>query len=115
MHELSIAESIVGIAARYAGERKVTRVELKVGHLRQVVPTALTFAFDLLAEGTTVEGAALAIEEIPAVVLCRACAAETVVDAFPLACGTCAGLDVEVIRGEELSVDTLELETVAIV
>ncbi len=38
MHELSIAESVVAIACRHAAGRPVARVELKVGHLRQVVP-----------------------------------------------------------------------------
>ena len=29
---------------------------------------------------------------------------------FPLQCGQCAGLDVELVAGEELLVDALELE-----
>ena len=40
MHELAIAESIVGIGGRHANGRRVTKVHLKVGHLRQVVPSA---------------------------------------------------------------------------
>ncbi|MDP8949085.1 MAG: hydrogenase maturation nickel metallochaperone HypA [Actinomycetota bacterium] len=40
MHELAIAESIVGISGRHANGRRVTKVYLKVGHLRQVVPSA---------------------------------------------------------------------------
>ncbi len=31
-------------------------------------------------------------------------------DGFPLACGTCGGLDVDVVQGEELQVESLELE-----
>ena len=30
--------------------------------------------------------------------------------AFPLACAACGGLDVDVVRGEELQVESLELE-----
>ena len=48
MHELAIAESIATIAHRHARGRRVTQIDLKVGHLRQVVPSALTFAFELL-------------------------------------------------------------------
>ncbi len=40
MHELSIAGSIVEIAGRHANGRRVTKVYLKIGHLRQVVPFA---------------------------------------------------------------------------
>jgi hydrogenase nickel incorporation protein HypA/HybF len=110
MHELAIAESIVRVASAHAGERRVTSVHVKVGHLRQVVPASLEFGFELVGQGTPVEGAELRLDAIPAAVACRACAAETEVSEFPLHCGSCGGLDVEVIRGEELLVDSLELE-----
>ena len=110
MHELSIAESVVDVAARNARGRKVTRVELRVGHLRQVVPSALTFAFELVAQGTAIEGAELAIEEVPAVVGCRTCGTEAELEAFPAACAACGGIDVDVSGGDELLVDSLELE-----
>ena len=110
MHELSIADAVVQIASRHAAGRKVTRVELKVGHLRQVVPTALEFAFGLVADGTVVEGAELVMEEVPASVRCRACGAESTLAEFPAHCAPCGSLDVEVTGGEELLVDALELE-----
>ena len=110
MHELSIADAVVTIASRHAAGRKVTRVDLKVGHLRQVVPDSLTFAFELVSAGTELEGAELVIEDVPASVLCRSCGAETQLHAFPAHCGECGGLDVEVSGGDELLVDSLELE-----
>ena len=110
MHELSIAEAIVRIAAAHAGERRVWKVELKVGHLRQVVPTALEFAFELVALGTPVEGAELEIEVVPAAGLCRGCGTESALDAFPFRCSHCGALDLDVTRGEELLVEALELE-----
>jgi hydrogenase nickel incorporation protein HypA/HybF len=87
-------------------------VELKVGHLRQVVPDALAFAFTLVAEGTLAEGAELVMVEVPAAGVCRACGAESELPGFPLACARCGSLDLELIRGEELSVDALETEGV---
>ena len=110
MHELSIADAVVTIASRHAAGRQVTRVELKVGHLRQVVPSELEFSFGLVAEGTLVEGAELAIEEVPAQVSCNACGAEAELKEFPAHCVACGGLDVEVTGGDELLVDELELE-----
>ena len=114
MHELSIAGAIVGIASRHANGRKVTRVEVRVGHLRQVVPDSLDFAFELITKDTALEGAALVIEEVPARTDCRACGATGVLEAFPASCGTCGSLDVELIGGEELLVDSLELEEEAL-
>jgi hydrogenase nickel incorporation protein HypA/HybF len=110
MHELSIADAIVTIASRHAAGRKVSRVEVKVGHLRQVVPDSLSFAFELIAAGTELEGAELAIEDVPARVRCRACEAETVLKEFPAHCGECGGLHVDVTAGEELLVDSIEVE-----
>jgi hydrogenase nickel incorporation protein HypA/HybF len=110
MHELSIAEAVVEIASRHAAGRRVYRVDLRVGHLRQVVPSALDFAFELVSQGTPLEGAELAIEHVPAQGLCRSCGERTVMSEFPLRCSRCGGFDLEVTAGEELQVDSLELE-----
>ncbi len=110
MHELSIAESIVQIASRQADGRRVTKVQMKVGHLRQVVPSALAFSFELVAEGTPVEGAELEMEHVPAAGWCHGCGAESQLGSFPLQCRKCGGFDLEILKGEELLVESLELE-----
>ena len=115
MHELAIADAVVRIARAHAAGRKVAKVELKVGYLRQVVPSALEFAFGLVAEGTELEGAELVIEAVPAAGRCRDCGAEGPFPLLPPACGECGSFDVEVGQGEELLVDALELEEEAVI
>jgi hydrogenase nickel incorporation protein HypA/HybF len=110
MHELALAETVVAIAEEHAGGRRVARVELEIGRLRQVVPDALSFSFELVAQGTVVEGAVLALEEVPVRIACRACGAQTEMKAFPFACARCGGIDVEVTDGEQFQVVALELE-----
>ncbi len=110
MHELSIAESVVQIASHHADGRRVTKVGLKVGHLRQVVPSALAFGFELVAKGTPVEGADLELEDVPATGLCRDCGVESHLKSFPLQCEACRGFDLKILGGEELFVEYLELE-----
>jgi hydrogenase nickel incorporation protein HypA/HybF len=112
LHELAIAGSIVEIASRQANGRRVTKVQLKVGHLRQVVPSALTFSFELVAQGTPAEGAELEMEEVPAIGSCQGCGAESQLTEFPLRCRACGGYDLRVLEGEELLVESLELEEV---
>lgn len=110
MHELSIAQAIVDIAARNAGGSRVTCVFVRVGRLRQVVPSALEFSFELCAHGTPVENASLELEVVPIEVTCRTCGAGSEPPGFPLVCAECGGLSVDVVQGEELQVESLELE-----
>ena len=110
MHELAIADAVRAIAERNARGRRVTRVELSVGHLRQVVPSSLEFSWDLVTQGTAVDGAELQIEYVPAAARCRACGDESDLEEFPARCGACGSLDVDVTGGDELLVVALELE-----
>jgi hydrogenase nickel incorporation protein HypA/HybF len=115
MHELSIADAVVQIVERHAAGRRVTKVELRVGHLRQVVAPALEFAFELVARDTVVEGAELALTEVPAAVACLNCGHEGVHVQFPAVCERCGSLDVEIRGGDELLVEALELEEDALI
>ncbi|MCA1689927.1 MAG: hydrogenase maturation nickel metallochaperone HypA [Actinobacteria bacterium] len=109
MHELSIAEAIMLVVCEHADGRRVTRVDVQVGHLRQVVPDALAFGFELVARGTLAEGAELVLEPVPAEGDCRACGARSRLPHFPLRCAACGGLDIEIVSGEQLCVDSLEV------
>lgn len=111
MHELSIATAIADVARRHARGRRILRVEVKVGHLRQVVPRALDFAWELVSRETAgLEGAELVLDEVSARGRCRACGEEGPLPAFPLTCAACGAFDVEVTAGEELRVEALELD-----
>jgi hydrogenase nickel incorporation protein HypA/HybF len=110
MHELSIAEAVVDIACRHAAGRRIASVEVRVGHLRQVVPDALRFAFELVAAGTAADGAELRIVQVPVAGRCRACGTDAELEAFPLLCPRCGSAELDLRRGEELLVDSLEVE-----
>ena len=78
-----------------------------------VVPVASvqgTLALELTAEGTPVAGAERELEEVPAAGRCRACGRDSELEAFPLRCAGCGGLDLELTAGEELQVDSLVLD-----
>ena len=110
MHELSLADAIVAIARDHAGGRRVTAVDVRIGRLRQVVPDALEFAFELVAAGTEVEGAELRVEHVAARLACAGCGAVTEATGFPLVCARCGSAGVEVVEGEELHVESIEVE-----
>jgi hydrogenase nickel incorporation protein HypA/HybF len=113
MHELSIAVSILDMAAEEAEARgvRVRAVHLRLGPLSGVVKDALLSAYDLAREGTPLARADLVVEEVPVVAYCPACAAERTPTSFPLLiCPDCGGPTPEVMRGRELEVFALETE-----
>jgi hydrogenase nickel incorporation protein HypA/HybF len=95
------------VVQRAAG-RRVSRVTVRVGYLRQVVPDAMVFAWEMLTRSTDLDGAVLAIEHMPVVVRCRACAATTTLDVPVLACHVCGSVDVDLESGDELLLVSFE-------
>ena len=110
MHELSLARGIVAAVERHADGRRVAVVNLRVGTLRQVVPGSLDFCFGLVAKETACEGARLAIEVVPAALRCGACGAAWELEEPVFRCAACGSTEVEVVAGEELQVESIEIE-----
>jgi hydrogenase nickel incorporation protein HypA/HybF len=113
MHEMSIAVEMMRQIERLVAEHGVDRVEevtVVVGVLRQVVPEALTAAFEAASTGTSAEGARLHIETAPACVRCRGCGEEfsPAVDAY--LCSRCGRADVDIIEGNEIVIGSLTCE-----
>ena len=76
MHELSLSSAIVDTALRHCEGRRVTRVDVRVGSLRQVVPDSLAFYFEIVARDTLCDGADLELEQIAACLRCEDCGIE---------------------------------------
>ncbi len=113
MHELSVAGAIVDTVVRAAAGRPVSAVTLRIGHLRQVVPGSLAFYLEIVSRETVCEGAAFEQLAVEAWLRCRGCGASWRVEAPAFRCPTCAGADVEVVSGEELEVESIEVEEAA--
>jgi hydrogenase nickel incorporation protein HypA/HybF len=109
MHELSICRAIASTAAKHAEGRPVTQVTVQIGHLRQVVPDALQFSWEVVSSATDLNDAELVIEQVPAVVECLHCGAATTLESPILVCGACDGSEVKLLSGEELLVVSIDL------
>jgi hydrogenase nickel incorporation protein HypA/HybF len=109
MHELSLCEAIAATVTRHAGDRGAAGVVVRIGHLRQVVPDALTFCWSMLTEGTALQGCALETEQVAAVIRCAACGTESTLDVPLMICPACEGDDVTLLSGEEFQVVSLDL------
>jgi hydrogenase nickel incorporation protein HypA/HybF len=104
VHELSLCREIASTAARHANGRRVTRVGVRIGYFRQVVPDSLQFCWPFVTEDTGLAGSELDIEHVPAVIECRSCGRTTSLDLPLLLCGTCASRDVVLLSGDEFLV-----------
>jgi hydrogenase nickel incorporation protein HypA/HybF len=110
MHEFSIAAAVVDTAVRHARGRRVTVVSVRFGRLRQVVPDSLEFAFGIVARETVCEGARLAWDVVPARLRCDGCGEEWEIELPAFRCPGCGGSAVAVLSGEELEVESIEVE-----
>ena len=88
----------------------MTRRQLRVGRLRQVVPETLEFYFEFVARGTVCEGARLEQEVVEARLRCDPCGAEWEIDAPAFRCPDCGGSEVSIVAGNEFEVESIEVE-----
>jgi hydrogenase nickel incorporation protein HypA/HybF len=90
VHEMAITQSVVHAVCERMGDAQVRRVCLEIGTLSGVVADSVRFCFDLITEGTTLEGASLEIVQPAGKARCRDCGVEfTLEDLLMLcACGS---------------------------
>ncbi len=110
VHELALCQAIAGVVRSHAGDRRVDIVRVRVGALRQVVPESLEFCWTLVREYEDMAGAELELEVVPAVVSCRTCDQRSQIESrWSVCCPACESGDVDVVRGNELQVTSLDV------
>jgi hydrogenase nickel incorporation protein HypA/HybF len=86
----------------------VATVRLRVGALRQVVPSSLSFYWPIVTRDSTCRDARLELQHVPARGHCRSCAREWELTEPLLSCPDCGGL-AEVVAGEELEIESIDV------
>ena len=110
MHELSIVQSIIGIAeeqVRKANAKTVDAIELEIGALAGIEWEALDFAWQAGVPHTVLAHATRSIHRIPARTRCSACALEFESAEWFAPCPDCGEILGDLIQGRELRVKTL--------
>jgi|ERR1700683_744947 hydrogenase nickel incorporation protein HypA/HybF len=108
MHELAITEGVVAAVTERLPEARITSVRLEIGALSGVVADSVRFCFDLVTEGTNLEGASLDIIESPASCQCRTCGQEFEPPDLIALCA-CGSADVAVLSGSELRIISVQV------
>ena len=115
MHEATIASAIIEQAVAAAaphGVARISRIEVELGAMQQVVPEALDLAFEAASKGTLTEGAKLILTAVKTVALCRACDCrfEPDIEQLNFLCPQCQRADVQIVAGNEIILKSLEWE-----
>ena len=108
MHELGLCTSIVDAIEHRAGTRPVTHVRVRVGRLHHVHPDAFDQSFAIAAMGTVAEDAAAELVLLPVQAHCLGCGTAWNGDDIPIACTACGSVDVELVGGDELVLESIE-------
>lgn len=107
MHELSITQNVVAtVEERIDG--RVTGVRVEIGPLSGILPDAVRFCFDVVCEGTRLDGAWLEIVEPSALARCRRCGTEFQPKDLIVLCD-CGSAEVTVLAGQELRITGVEV------
>lgn len=112
MHEMGIASQILRIALEHLPpdeELRVKTLRLKIGKLTAIVPSSLRFCLEIITRETALAGAEIAIEEVPVRAVCSQCGVESEIAEPPFYCPACQGIQLEILSGRELLIDSLEV------
>ena len=114
MHELAVAQALVDQVNAVIDQHNAALASLicvRIGPLAGVVPELLATAFPLAAAGSRMEHAQLEFTHAPIQVHCQTCGAETEAAMNRLVCGACGDWHTQLISGDELVLESVELET----
>lgn len=125
MHELAVAQALVeqvdAVIDQHGASHdndasssdawRASLIRVRIGPLAGVVPELLATAFPLAAAGSRMEHAELEFTHAPIQVRCQTCGAETEAAMNRLICGACGDWHTQVISGDELLLESVELET----
>jgi len=113
VHEMSLMGGVFEVIEKILPQydvKRVLQVKLKVGELTNAEPDALLMAFEAYSKDTLCEGAELIVERIALRGRCRNCHHEFTVKTMIFLCPNCGDTSIEVIQGEELLIESLEVE-----
>ena len=113
MHELSIALSILDLAAEEASKNDsstITQVDVEIGTLAGVESEALLFAWESARNDSPAQNAPLVIHSIKAEAECRECGKTFPIEHFFAQCPYCESFRFDIKKGRELRIRSLMVE-----
>jgi hydrogenase nickel incorporation protein HypA/HybF len=110
MHELSVTQSVLYIAVKNAGTRKIKQINLVIGQFSSIVDDSIQFYWDIISKDSPAEGSILHFERIPGEMTCQTCGYEFRPTGETFNCPACSSPFVKITKGEEFQVDSIDVE-----
>jgi len=113
MHELAITQSMFELVleqAEKAKAKKVDKINLVIGEMTGVVGDCVQFYFNFLSQGTLAEGATLSFAMVPPKAQCQNCDETFELKEFDWTCPKCEDNKLQIVAGQELFVESIEVE-----
>ncbi|MBU1633547.1 hydrogenase maturation nickel metallochaperone HypA [bacterium] len=114
MHELQIAQNIITIVndelSKSGNKNAVDTVYFIAGRMRAIIPETLQFSFDVQKKShKQLKNSKLSIKEINIAIKCKDCEHQQTISEPVFHCNKCLSTNIEIINGNELYVDSIEL------
>ena len=112
MHEYGLCEGVLATVRQRADGRKVAGIRVRFGVRHAVDSESMAQAFSFVAEGTEAAGATVELVTVPATITCRDCGLAAETSDVLAVCPRCAGENVEITGGEEMTLESITYEPV---
>jgi Zn finger protein HypA/HybF involved in hydrogenase expression len=109
MHEYGVALEIADLAIKTAGNRPITKVNLRIGALSGVFSESLVMYLELLLGERQGKAPAIAVTNIGAKFRCS-CGSEYAPGKIFDPCPSCGGFDRSTIDGNDCTIESIEVD-----
>lgn len=113
MHEYAVTQGMLDLVlteAKKAGASKVTEIRLVIGDLSTILDESVQMYFDIMSEGTIVQGAKLSFRRIASRFRCKGCGNEFDKPAKGFDCPQCGGPGFPTGVGKEFYIESIDVE-----
>jgi hydrogenase nickel incorporation protein HypA/HybF len=107
MHEFGLCEGVLDAVRQRADGRQVAGIRVRFGVRHAVDSESLAQAFSMVAEGTEAAGATVELVTVPATITCADCGFSGETSDLLATCPQCAGAEVKVSGGDEMTLESI--------
>jgi hydrogenase nickel incorporation protein HypA/HybF len=110
---MSIAQNLIEVLRDEMTKHRVKTlrsVRLDIGQMSAIVPEALSFCFQVITDGTELEGVKLIMDISPLMGNCQVCDKEFEIKDYTFLCPTCGSTKIDTIGGQGMSVVEMDAE-----